>query len=49
MFKDRFDENHYYNSIKAKQVLGFNPRPLEETINETIKWYTNEYFQNKKS
>lgn len=42
-------ENHYYDSTKAKQDLGFNPRPLDETINDTITWYTNEYFPNKKS
>jgi nucleoside-diphosphate-sugar epimerase len=42
-------EKHFYNSTKAKQDLGFNPRPLDDTINDTIKWFTNEYFPNKKS
>jgi nucleoside-diphosphate-sugar epimerase len=42
-------ENHYYESTRAKQALGFTPRPLDETINDTTNWYNNEYFQNKNS
>lgn len=42
-------ENHYYESTRAKQALGFTPRPLDETINDTTNWYNNEYFQIKNS
>jgi dihydroflavonol-4-reductase len=35
-------ENHYYNADKAKKDLGFNPRPVEDTIRDTVKWFSNE-------
>jgi dihydroflavonol-4-reductase len=34
-------ENHYYNAGKAKADLGFTTRPVEETIRDTVKWFSN--------
>lgn len=31
--------NRFVSSRKAQTELGFNPRPLEETINDTYNWY----------
>lgn len=42
-------ENHYYESTRSMQALGFNPRPLDETMNDMTNWYNNEYFQKKNS
>mgnify|MGYP000430324978 CR=1 FL=1 len=39
-------ENHYYKADKAKRELGFNPRPVKETIKDTVNWFTNEYISN---
>jgi dihydroflavonol-4-reductase len=35
-------ENTYYNAGKAKADLGFNPRPVEETIRDTVTWFSKE-------
>jgi dihydroflavonol-4-reductase len=39
-------ENHYYKAHKAKTDLKFSPRPAEETIKGTVKWFHNEYLPN---
>lgn len=33
-------EPHDYSCEKAKRELGFSPTPLDETLAETVKWFT---------
>ncbi|MGI6078186.1 MAG: NAD-dependent epimerase/dehydratase family protein [Fastidiosipilaceae bacterium] len=35
------DSNSDMDHSKAVKELGFKPRPLEETINDTLKWFSN--------
>jgi dihydroflavonol-4-reductase len=42
-------EIHYYKADKAKKELGFNPRPVKETIKDTVNWFANEYISNQNS
>ena len=35
------DYNSDMDHSKAVKELGFKPRPLEETINDTLKWFSN--------
>lgn len=42
-------ENHYYSAEKAKNELGFSPRSIDQTIQDTVNWFKNEYVPNKKS
>jgi len=43
------NEIHYYKADKAKKELGFNPRPVKETIKDTVNWFANEYISNQNS
>lgn len=34
----------FYSHQKATQELGYHPRPLEETLAETVRWFRGYYF-----
>lgn len=41
--------NRMINNAKARKELGFDPRPLAETISDLIEWFRNKnYLDNKK-
>jgi dihydroflavonol-4-reductase len=29
----------FFSSEKAKRVLGFNPRPIEEALRDAVDWF----------
>jgi nucleoside-diphosphate-sugar epimerase len=37
-------QQHFYTSAKAKRELGFEPRNVEETLEDTIKYLKNGAF-----
>ena len=38
------NSNKHISNEKAKKVLGFSPRPLEETIKDSITWFKNNNY-----
>jgi dihydroflavonol-4-reductase len=42
-------ENHYYRADKAKNELGFTPRFVSETIQDTVNWFKNEHIPHQRS
>ncbi|HHX37016.1 MAG TPA: hypothetical protein GX717_03430, partial [Clostridiaceae bacterium] len=44
---DVLESNAEMDHSKAEQELGFTPRPLEETLSETLKWFSNRIQKRK--
>lgn len=40
--------NGRFSDEKARRALNFNPRPVEETLSDTVKWIRNGIFENKR-
>ena len=39
--------NGRFSNAKARRMLNFNPRPVEETLSDAVKWIRNGFVENK--
>lgn len=47
---DSFTRNSNFSSKKAKKYLGYNPRPIEKSIRDSVQWFIdNGYYKKNKS